>query len=131
MSLDRVLRALMDLGLCEVDAQIYVFLALNGSYKAKELTKQMNQNKRQVYRSLKNLKENCVVVSSLDVPAVFSAVSFEKVLDTLSIKKQAQAQALEKVKEELLRSWKKMVEQNSESIECELVKDEDYKEIDC
>ena len=131
MRLDRVLKALMKLGLSEVDAHIYILLALNGPYKAKELTKLMSLHKNQVYRSLKNLKENCVVTSSLDVPAVFSAVSFEKVLDTLSIKKQAQAQALEKVKEELLRSWKKMVEQNSESIECELVKDEDYKEIDC
>ena len=131
MRLDRVLKALMKLGLSEVDAHIYVFLALNGPYKAKELTKLMSLHKNQVYRSLKNLKENCVVTSSLDVPAVFSAVSFEKVLDTLSIKKQAQAQALEKVKEELLRSWKKMVKQNSESIECELVKDEDNKEIDC
>ena len=106
----------MDLGLCEVDAQIYVFLALNGSYKAKELTKQMNQNKRQVYRSLKNLKENCVVVSSLDVPAVFSAVTFEKVLDLLSIKKEAQAYALEKTREELLGSWVELLSKNSETI---------------
>ena len=130
MSLERVLKSLKELGLSKVESQIYVFLALNGPYKAKELTKLMNQNKRQVYRSLKNLKENCVVTFSLDVSAVFCAVSFEKVLDILSIKKQAQA--LEKVKEELLFSWKMMVEQNSESFGCELPNDEDNQEVsDC
>lgn len=98
----------MALGLSEVDAKIYVFLAINGSCKAKELEKLMNLHKKKVYRSLKNLKNNCVVVSSLDVPAVFSAVSFEKVLDLLSIKKEAQAKALEKTREELLDSWMKL-----------------------
>lgn len=108
-----MLKAILGLGLSEFDAQVFVFLALNGPLKAKQLTTMMKQNKQQIYRSLKRLEENNVVKRSRGDPAVFSAASFWKVLDLLGIKKEGQARALENAKKDLLDCWQKIIESNS------------------
>jgi sugar-specific transcriptional regulator TrmB len=107
-----VVSAIMGLGLSEFDAQVYVFLALNGPQQAKQINVKINLSKQQIYRSLKNLEENNIVVASREIPTLFSAVCFEKVLDLLFIKKEGQARALEKVRNDLLDSWQKIIENN-------------------
>jgi sugar-specific transcriptional regulator TrmB len=103
----------MSLGLSETDAQVYVFLALNGPHKAIDITKKMNLYKEQLYRSLRNLKNKEVVKSTVNYPAVFSAIPFEEILDLLAEIKKEQAQALRDVREELLSTWKNMTKKNS------------------
>lgn len=111
-----MIRAVMGLGLSEFDAQVYVFLALNGPQTANQTSTMMKKSKQQVYRNIKCLEENSVVLASGEVPAVFSAASFEKVLDLLSIKKEGQARALEEVRDGLLDSWQRIVENNSANV---------------
>lgn len=115
MSLERVIRAIMGLGLSETDAQVYVFLALNGPHKAKDMTSKLSLYKEQLYRSLKNLRDKDVVKATIDYPAVFSAIPFEEILDLLTEIKKEQAQSLRQVREELLSSWKSMIKKNSEN----------------
>jgi|SRR4030043_586491 len=115
MSMERVLKAVMSLGLSEVDAQVYVFLALNGPHKANEITKNLSLYKEQLYRSLKNLRDKDVVKATIDYPVVFSAIPFEKILDLLAEIKKEEAQALREVREELLSSWKGMIKKNSKN----------------
>ena len=106
MSLERILKAIMSIDLSETDAEVYVFLALNGPHKAKEITRKMNLYKEQLYRSINNLKDKAIVKATLDYPAVFSAVPFELVLDLLAEIKKEQAQALQEIRKDLLHSWK-------------------------
>ncbi len=113
LSLERVIKTIMGLGLSEVDAQVYVFLALNGPHKAREITRKMSLYKKQLYHSLKNLQDKDVVKASFDYPAVFSAIPFEVVLDLLADIKNEQAQALLEVKEGLLSSWRNIIKKNS------------------
>ena len=113
MSLERVIKVIMDLGLSETDAQVYVFLALNGPHEAKQIIKKMNLYKRKLYRSLKNLKDKDVVKSTFDYPAVFYAISFEEILDLLSKIKKEQAQVLQETKDELLTTWKTLLKKKS------------------
>jgi sugar-specific transcriptional regulator TrmB len=103
----------MGLGLSETDAQIYVFLALNGPHKAKDVTIKLSLYKEQLYRSLKNLRDKDVIKTTTDYPAVFSAVPFEEILDLLTEIKKEQAQALQGVREELLSNWKHLINNNS------------------
>ena len=105
-----MLKTLVDLGISEFDAHLYVFLGLNGPSTVVRLSKMMKLNKQQVYHSLKKLKDNNVVIASNDTPTVFSAVCFAKVLDFLSKKKKEKAQALANARDELLLCWKVMVE---------------------
>ncbi|MCW4031278.1 MAG: helix-turn-helix domain-containing protein [Candidatus Bathyarchaeota archaeon] len=106
MSLERILKAIMSIDLSETDAQVYVFLALNGPHKAKEITRKMNLYKEQLYRSINNLKNKDIVKATVDYPAVFYAVPFEVVLDLLAEIKKEQAQALQEIRKDLLDSWK-------------------------
>jgi sugar-specific transcriptional regulator TrmB len=86
---------------------------LNGPHKAREITRKMNLYKKQLYCSLKNLKDRDVVKATVDYPAVFSAVPFEVVLDLLAEIKKEQAEALQEVREELLSSWRSIIKKNS------------------
>jgi len=113
MSKERVLKAIMDLGLSEVDAQVYVYLALNGPCKAREVVDKMDVYKEQLYRSIKNLKEKDIVFASVGVPAEFSAIPFGEVLDLLAMIKKRQAEALKAINEFLMDNWKSMLEQNN------------------
>ena len=103
----------MDLGLSEVDAEVYVYLALNGPCKAREVVDKMEIYKEQLYRSIKNLKEKDIVFASTGFPAEFSAIPFEKVLDLLSEIKKRQAEALKVINEFLMDNWESMLEQNN------------------
>ena len=103
----------MDLGLTEVDAQVYVYLALNGPCKAREVVDKMEIYKEQLYRSIKNLKGKEIVSSSTGFPSEFSASPFEKVLDLLAEIQNRQAEALKAINEYLMDNWESMLEQNN------------------
>ena len=113
MSKERVLKAIMDLGLSEVDAQVYIYIALNGPCKAREVVDKMEIYKEQLYRSIKNLKEKDIVSSSTGFPSEFSAIPFEKVLDLLAEIKKRQVEALKAINEYLMDNWESLFEQNN------------------
>ena len=108
-----MLKAIMDLGLSELDAQVYIYLAMNGPHKARDLIDKMELYKEQLYRCLKNLKEKDIVESSSDFPALFSAIPFEKVLDLLAQIKREQAEALKEINEYMMENWEKLLEKNN------------------
>lgn len=101
-----LLKALVGLGLTEVDAAIYLLLAKEGPQKGRNIAETLELYKRKLYRSLKRLQGKGIVTASLEHPAHFSAVSLEKVLGFLIEAKKEQALALQESKEELLSSWR-------------------------
>jgi sugar-specific transcriptional regulator TrmB len=103
----------MNLGLSKTDAQVYIYLALNGPQKARELIDKMELYKEQLYRSLKNLKEKNIVIASSDFPAHFFAIPFEKVLDLLAKIKKQQAEALQEINEYLMDNWRALLKENN------------------
>jgi sugar-specific transcriptional regulator TrmB len=78
-----MLKNLINLGFKPKDAQVYVFLALNGPQNAKTITSTLQTQKRQVYRILKKLQNREIVNATSNRAAQFSAVPFDKVLDKL------------------------------------------------
>ena len=105
MSEDEVLKTLGSLGLTRIDSQIYICLAKKGPQKGSELSRVSKVKKQQLYRSLKGLQSKGIVYASLEHPARFSAVSFDRVVD-LSIKaKMTEAKLIQEKKEEILKSW--------------------------
>jgi sugar-specific transcriptional regulator TrmB len=113
MSKDWILKTLIDIGLRRLDAEVYVFLVTHGPIKRKKLATTLTLSNQQLYRSLKNLQIRGMITTTEKRPCQFSAVPFEKVLDLLSMKKEGQAKALEKVRQDLLESWHKIIENNS------------------
>jgi sugar-specific transcriptional regulator TrmB len=108
LSKERVLKTLEGLGLSRVDAEVYVYLAKKGPRKGRKLANDLQITKQQLYPSLRNLEKKGIVTTSLDRPALFSALAFEKVLELLITIKMNQAKAIKETKKELLKSWLSM-----------------------
>ena len=106
MSLERILKALVSLGLSQTDSQIYIFLATEGPAKARNIINGLTINKRQIYRSLKRLQNKGIAIANDERPIEFSAVPFEVVLDLLMEIKKEQAEALQASKKELISNFR-------------------------
>jgi sugar-specific transcriptional regulator TrmB len=108
LSEDEVLKTLVGLGLTRIDSQIYICLAKKGPQKGNDLSRIAKVQKQQLYRSLKGLQSKGIVYASLEHPARFSAVPFDRVVD-LSIKaKMTEAKLIQEKKEEILKSWQSL-----------------------
>jgi sugar-specific transcriptional regulator TrmB len=105
LSQDQVLKTLVGLGLSRLDSQIYICLAKKGPQRGNEISKNLKVQNQQLYRSLKNLKSKGIVDATLEHPARFSAVSFDKVVDLFIKAKMAEAQLIQEKKEEILTSF--------------------------
>jgi sugar-specific transcriptional regulator TrmB len=112
LSQEWLIRTLASLGLKRTDAQVYVFLTKAGSQKAKTIANQMGMYKQKLYRSLKTLQAKGMVNATREHPAIFSAVSLEKVLDAFIEAKKEEAQRVEQNKDEILSSWQSILMEN-------------------
>ena len=111
MSLERIYKALVSLGLSESDARVYKFLALKGPKKLGKIVNNLKISNKQIVQSLKNL-ENKGIITDIDSHKGYSALPFEKALKLL-IKKEKEHT---KIKQEtLLQTWKIMLRNNSEA----------------
>ena len=106
MSQETFLKTLIALGLTQMDSKVYLFLAKRGLQQARDIAKSLKMNKQQLYRSLTNLQSKGLVSATLEHPARFSAVPFEKVLDLYVKTKTEEAQTMQQNKEELLSVWR-------------------------
>ena len=94
MSQEQVLKTLENLGFDQVDAQIYVYLAKKGVQKASDICKALKLTKQQLYPCLKRLQSKGIVSSTMEHPARFSVMPFEKVLDLFIKAKMEETQRL-------------------------------------
>jgi sugar-specific transcriptional regulator TrmB len=108
VSQERVLRTLLSLGLTEMDAKVYIFLAKKGMQKALEISRTLKMNKEQLYRSLKKLQSRGLVTATLEHPARFSAIPIEKVLDLFIKAKMEEAQEIQRDRNEILSIFNSM-----------------------
>lgn len=113
MSLERVLRLLEDFGLSRVDAEVYVYLAKTGPQKSKDLNDGLKMPKQQLYPALESLQKKGVVARSSQLPALFSALAFEELLNRYVKLNVDQAQIIKETKGELLASWHDMTKKNN------------------
>ena len=105
MSQEKVLKTLVSLGLTQLDAKVYILLAKRGPIKARDAAKALKISKQRIYPIIKNLQGKGIATSTLERPARFSAVPFEKVLDLFVKAKIEQAQRIQQNRAELLSDW--------------------------
>lgn len=106
MSQEKVLKTLKSLGLTQSDAHIYVILGKKGPQKAKDIAKFLKMPKQTLYLALKNLQSRGLVTETLEHPAIFSAVPFEKVLDVFIKGRVEEARRLDQDKKSILSDWR-------------------------
>lgn len=97
--------ALRKFGLTEKEGEIYIFLAKRGAQKTGQISKQLKKNKGLVYRILKSLQKKGLVEATLEYPTRFTAVPFEKVIDSFIKSKREEVTLIEETKKDLLSDW--------------------------
>lgn len=99
LSLELIIKVLIDLGLSRVDAELYVYLAKKGPQKMVDLVKALTYKKAKIYSSLRNLQTKKLVSKN---PPMFCALPFEEALELLIKSKKEQTEVMIEYKKELL-----------------------------
>ena len=113
LSLERVLKILVSLGFTSTEAKVYIYLAKMDPQKAKDIANRLRITKQQLYPILNNLQKKGIVDYNSKHPALFSALTIEKLLDLYVKKTVNQAQIIKETKEELLESWQNIPSTNN------------------
>ena len=115
LSLNRVFKALIELGLSESEARVYMFLESKGPAKTRRIAHALQFNRTQVYGILKRLQDKNIIKIMVGRPAKFSALPFEEALNLLIQCKKKNAKTAQNNKKELLSDWQTMIKKNSET----------------
>jgi sugar-specific transcriptional regulator TrmB len=104
LSLEKALKALTSLGLLEVDAKLYVYLAKKGPHGKKDLANALNLTKHKLCLILDRLVTRGIVLA---VPEqTYYAVPFEKVLDEFLKTSIEEVRDLEAKRQAILDVWR-------------------------
>lgn len=107
LSEETIKKVLINSGLTEKEAEVYIFLAKHGASKTRKIARLMKKDKAQIFRILKRLQTKGFVESTLEFPARYTVVPFENVLDSVVKAKQEEVAFIEKAKKDLLEYLKK------------------------
>jgi sugar-specific transcriptional regulator TrmB len=113
VSLKLSLKALENLGLTEVDAQVYVYLAKIGPHEKKDLANALKLTKRELCLSLESLFTKGMINKTPEQQIIYSATPLEKIIDELTKMAKEQIEALQTSREELLSNWRSMIKKDS------------------
>jgi sugar-specific transcriptional regulator TrmB len=98
MSLERIFKALVSLGLSKSEARVYIFLALEGQKKVQSIVDNLKMGRHRICRILKNLQNKKIVVSSIKDENTYSALPFEEALELLIKTEKNQTNAIQEKK---------------------------------
>ncbi len=115
---DNLRKALKDFGLTDSEVEIYLFVSKHGVLSGTDIAHLIKKDKAQTFRILKNLQTKGFVEATIEVPARYSPVEFEKVLELTIKAKKDEAAAIEETREQLLNYWKELSKRSlDESLE--------------
>ena len=108
ISQKRVVKSVVSLGLTESEAEVYVYLAKQGSQTAREIAEALKTHRQLVYRSLRRLKNRDIVNATAQHPSVYCAIPFDKALELLIKAHLKESLSIEQQKEEIIDQWRYM-----------------------
>ena len=103
-----MIKALVDLGLPRVDAEVYIYIAKNGPLKSREIAQKLKLKKKQLEYSLRNLQDKDIVRAKSKVVAEFVAVPFEEALSLLLEISEEQTEILNKIRKDYSQTGKNL-----------------------
>lgn len=107
--------ALKNFGLTEKELEIYLFLSKRGAQKTGQIAKHFKKNKGLTYRLLKTLQKKGIVEATLESPIRYTAIPFEKIIDSYIKSKREEAEKIEDSKQSLLCDWDKISQEEIDS----------------
>jgi sugar-specific transcriptional regulator TrmB len=112
-----MLKALMDLGLSNTDAEVYIFLATKAPQNAKDIANALKMKNQQLYPCLRNLQNKGIINCTGERPKLFSAVPIEEALSSFISANLEEAQQMEENRKKILSFWQAMMKENTHNRE--------------
>ncbi len=109
LSKEQIITTLKGLGLLRTDAEIYLYLAIKGRQRAKDIAEGLNLPTHQIYNSLKRLRKQEIVTVSHEQVTTFSAEAFEKIMDSCVRIKLHEAEKMGERRKLILSNWRLMM----------------------
>ena len=114
MSLDRIAKLLNNLGFSTLDVKVYVYIAKLGPLSNEEIANHLGIRLEQLDPILQKLTKKGVITSTLRNQPVYSALSFEELLDEYIKSEINQAEEITKNHQQLIATWKNLTRINDE-----------------
>lgn len=102
MSLERIIKTLIDLGLSSVAAETYVYLAKIGPQTVVDLAKALNNSKKEINTGLKVLISKRLVTKD---HTQMVALPFEVALELLINQEKKSTKKAKEIKKEYIINW--------------------------
>jgi sugar-specific transcriptional regulator TrmB len=102
---NEIVARLQEYGLTRNEARVLVFLAKTGPAKASEVARTVQINRTETYRTIKNVQRRGLVEATLERPARYQSVPFDKCLQILIDERKARLRILEQRGENLRRTF--------------------------
>jgi sugar-specific transcriptional regulator TrmB len=106
VSLEKALKALENLGLTKMDAQIYAYLEKKGPHAEKDLLSALKTAKNQLHLSLKNLIDKEMITCSAECSTKYCAIPLEKVLEKFLQTAIKEVEDLQVNRQTILEAWR-------------------------
>ena len=113
MSLERIFKALLSLGLPYTEIRVYIFIATKGPINKDIIIDELKISKESINRSLLSLVTKGILLVNKKHQLEFKALPFEQVLDLLMKAKEEKVQILSRDKDKILSNWLKIMKKNS------------------
>ncbi len=107
-SSDEIVADLQEYGLTRNEARVLFFLAKNGLSRASAVSRAIQINRTETYRTIRNLQHRGLVEATLERPVQFQSAPFEKCLQILIDERRARLRILERRGEDLRRIFDTM-----------------------
>ena len=105
---------LKNIGLTKRETEVYIFLAKYSALKSIEIAKKTRIDTAEVYRILKSLQTKGIIEATLESPARYVIVPFERLIDSFIKARQDEVALVQKAKDSLLFDWKRISTKNLE-----------------
>ena len=105
---DEIVAELQEYGLTRNEARVLFFLAKNGLSRASGVSRAVQINRTETYRTIRNLQHRSLVEATLERPVQFQSAPFEQCLQILIDERKARLKLLERRGEDLRRVFDTM-----------------------
>ena len=106
---EEVTKQLLDFGLSDKEANIYLALLRSGKARAGEIARKLQLNRMIVYRVLTKLQERELVKATMEKPMKFIPIPLEKALDLLIRETETKLSLMKDRHDAVLDEWKSVL----------------------
>ena len=102
---DSLLASLLEFGLTQNQARVYLFLSKNTSKSAPEISKSLKIPRTETYHLLNGLQSKGITIAAFGKPTKFQAVPFDKSINILVSNERTRLDELEKQSLYMISQW--------------------------